>query len=255
MAGPIPHGRQFAQWTEEYLNDAEEAIRKAFVALKSSSDFRAIYQNSFAAHAVLSKLVTTRWRPAAHGIRCLLLRIPFIVASRQISLATVELRRLMELTFWVVYFTDHPIEWSEFESNPAEGFYPSVDNPIRFCAHRSLKFYIDYSAERLAKEPSGVAKIAVEELRKLSNELNSVVHPAHLSATRRKAPPFENISATALAKFGRLQKNVFRCTSIILAAIFRKQFDAFPAMHRAQFDWLIGKKDALRVRAGPFGIT
>lgn len=254
MAGPLPHSAQFAKWTNAYLVDTENAIRSAIASLKTSVDFRAIYQNSFAAEAVLGRLCTSRWRPPGHGIRCLLLRIPLLVATRQISSAIVELRRLTEMTFWVCYFTDHPVEWREFESNPASGFHPAIDQPIRYCAHRGIKFYMDYTAERLAADPSNLGIESVQDLRNLVNELNSVVHPAHLSAAQRRPPPFEDISSTSLVKFSDLQHRVFAAVVIILSAVFRKQFDVLPAMHRAQFDWLIGTKRAKRLRSGSFGL-
>jgi hypothetical protein len=254
MAGPLPHGKQFAQWTIDYLADSERITRKSFSALSNSPEFRRIYRNSFAGDAVISKLSSTHWRPRSHSMRCLILRIPFIVGVRQISLAAVELRRLIEITFWVIYFTDHPVEWAEFEANPSKGFHPSIEQPIRYCARRGLKLYVDYAAERFQSEPSGLAKIAVEDLRKLSAEINPIVHPAQLSTATRKPPPFENLGAADLSTFEQLQKAVFSASALALASLFRREFDKFPATYRAQFDWLIGDTLAKKIRAGNFGL-
>lgn len=254
MAGPLPHSKQFAEWAADYLSDAEQITRASFSALSTSPDFIRIYQNSFAVDAVISRLSTARWRPAPQAMRRLILRHPFVVATRQLSLAKVELRRLIELAVWVAYFSEHPVEWGEFEANPTAGFHPAPDQPIRYCAHRSIKFYLDYAAERLAAEPSGFGRSAVEELRRRASEINPIVHPAHLSTAARKQPPFEQLSPVELREFAEIQRAVYSSISFMLAAVFRSRFDKFPAMHRAQFDWLVGKPAARKVRQGPFGL-
>lgn len=119
---------------------------------------------------------------------------------------------------------------------------------------RGIKFYVDYAAERMAHELSGLATTAIDSLRKLSGQINPIVHPAHLSTGKRKPPSFDDLSVTALTEFSTLQKAVLSAASIALAALFRARFDHLPAMYRAQFDWLIGNTLASKLRSGNFGL-
>lgn len=254
MAAPLPHTRQVERWADEYLADAQSKLSRLLTSLLGNSAFREIYWNSLGADAVLSKISITRWRPHSRSARSLVLRIPLLAAAGQTSVATVELRRFVELGFWIVYFTDHPVEWASFEATPAAGMFSALDQPIRYCAHRGLKFYLDYAAELLAAEPSGLGLEAVTTIRGVKDELNAVVHPGKLSISPGRIPPFEGIADAELRRFGNLQQKVLGNVCLILGAVFRKKFDRLPAMHRAQFDRLVGVKIAKQIRSGPFGL-
>jgi hypothetical protein len=166
----------------------------------------------------------------------------------------MELRRFVELAAWTIYFTDHPVEWRSFEATPSAGMFPTLDQPIRYCAHRGLKFYLDYASERVDAEPSGIARAALSEIRTAKDELNAVVHPGKLSVTPGKIPPFESTTDSDLRTFADLQQKVFSNVCVVLGAMFRKEFDKMPPMHRAHFDRLIGNSTAKQIRSGDFGL-
>jgi hypothetical protein len=254
MAAPLPHTRQIGEWADQYLADAESKFAGLLKSLNGNSAFREIYWNSLGADAVLSKLAAVRWRPHSRSARSLILRIPLLAAVGQSSVAVVELRRLVELTFWTIYFTEHPVEWASFEATPTAGMFPAIDQPIRYCAHRGLKFYLDYGAERLEAEPSGLGSEAVKQIGIVKDELNAVVHPGKLSVSPGRIPPFEGTSDAELRRFAALQQKVFANICLALAATFRKEFNRLPAMHRAQFDRLVGSAIAKRIRSGAFGL-
>ena len=254
MASPLPHTSQVGQWADDYLVDADERVKRSFGGLKKSSAFREIYWTALAADGAFEKLSTPRWKPHPRAGRSLILRLPLLVAAGQVSVATIELRRLVELAFWTIYFTDHPVEWSSFSSSPGEGFFPTVDQPIRYCAHRGLRFYLDYASERFDADPSGLAKEAVKQIRRTGDQLNAIVHPAHLSVAPGKIPPFEDVSDVALRSFLEVENKIFGNVCLALAAFFRAKFDKMPPMYRANFDRLIGSAIAKQIRSGPFGL-
>lgn len=254
MAAPLPHSKQVAEWADQYLEDAHDRLSGLLESQKRSLAFRDIYWHSLSADAVIGKLSSSRWRPHSRSSRTLIIRVPFLAAAGQLSSAMIELRRFVELAFWTFYFTDHPVEWGSFEANPGEGFLQQPVQPIRYCAHRGITFYLDYAAERFDKEPSQIAVEAVEKIREAGKELNSIVHPAHLSVSPMRIMAFEDASDAELKAFGDLQRKVFGNSCICLAALFRQKFDRMPPMYRGHFDKLVGRVTAKRLRAGPFGL-
>jgi hypothetical protein len=178
-----------------------------------------------------------------------------LVSIGQVSLATVELRRFVELMLWTVYFTDHPVEWRSFLSDPNAGFSQDVRKPISHAARRELNYYFDYVRELANAEPSGLAKAAINEIKRLTRDLNSAVHAGELAQTINRPPPHEGISDAVLQRFARLQRRVFSNCCLLLAAYRRRQFDRFGASARAHFDWLVGAKLRRELRRGPFGLA
>lgn len=255
MAGPLPHTTQVQEMMEGYLDDAEKMIDDFLRLSRGSSNFRSIYRISLAADAVLSKLATRKTGPGLQPARSIVLRIPLLVAVGQTSVASVELRRFLEILFWYMYFAEHPVEWTSFKGTPGKAYGRTLDAPIYYCAHREMAFYVNYALERMESEPSGIAKQAITELRKTQGQLNAVVHPGVMATTTTKTPPFDDLSPADLAKFQIIQRCVFSNGCLVVAAFCRKQFDSLPSMHRAHFDWLIGTSLAKRIRSGPFGLT
>jgi hypothetical protein len=178
-----------------------------------------------------------------------------LVGIGQSSVGIVELRRFVELILWTVYFTDHTVEWSYFESQAGSGFAQDTRKPISHAARRELAHYIEYARELMGSEPSGLGVNAVDSLKQCSHELNANVHPSEIAKASVKAPPHDDVSEAQIRKFSRLQHRVFASSCLLLAAYRRNQFQRFDAIRRAHFDWLIGHKLRRRVRQGPFGLT
>jgi hypothetical protein len=255
MSSLLHHSKEIQNMSGQYLKDASSVINESLVTLKNSSAFQLIYRTSLAADAVLLKLSSKRMKPSLNTLRSIDLRIPLLVAIGQSSVATVELRRFMELCCWSIYFTDHSIEWAHFTSNPNRGFQNNIDNPISYCAHRGVSFYSNYVLELMKGEPSGIAHQAISSLMRISSELNATVHPGSIAILAEKSPPVDNISEQNLIKFNKIQKAVFSNSCILLAAFNRKKFNNLPPMHRSYFDWLVGAKLRKNIRAGAFGLA
>lgn len=255
MAGPLPHTSQVQTMMEDYIDDAKEVIDGYFASLRHSAQFRGIYRISLATDAVLSKLSAPNMHPRLTTARSAVLRVPLLVAMGQASVAAIELRRFLEILFWCVYFTDHAVEWISFQKGRVKGYARTIDEPINFCAHREISFYMNYAKERMAGEPSGIAADAVTHLRQVQGDLNAVVHPGAIARSPNKMPPFDELSEDALTRFRKLQHRVFSQSCIVMGAYTRKQFDRLPSMHRGHFDWLVGLPLAKQIRSGPFGLT
>lgn len=254
MAGPLPHSKQVQEMAETFLADFRREIQAAEALLKSSAEFRHIFRTSLAADAVLSKTLTPRNGPPAAPARSIVIRVPALVCARQLGACRVELRRLIELVIWHVYFEDHTVEWNRFKGEPKRGFVREMDDPIDFCAHRELTFYLNYAKSRMAEEPSKVAARAVDQLRNDQSLLNADVHPAGLVGSAMKMSPLDAVGEDALKSLNEIQRSVFSSACILLAARHTSRFNNLPAMHRAHFDWLVGAKISKEIRSGPFGL-
>ena len=255
MPSSLLHSNQIQKMMQRYLSDTSTIVNKSLASLGKSNPFRTIYRISLATDAVLSKLSTKKLRPSLRAARSIVLRIPFIVAVRQPLVATIDLRRFLELVFWTIYFTDHPIEWKRFQTNPSKGFSRDLDKPISFCARRPLNFYINYAKEYMTNEPSGLSQKSIQKLRAIKEELNATVHPSYIAKSQSRIPPVDSVSDTSLKEFIRTQRCVFSQASILLAAFNRKKFDLFQPIYRAHFDWLVGPATRKRIRKGPFGLS
>jgi len=143
-------------------------------------------------------------------------------AIGQGSIAHAEFRRFLELLFWTIYFTDHSAEWAEFQKAKNGGFSRDQHKPISFAANRELGYYVDYTAELMENDPSGLGSQSVAALRTVIHELNSNVHAGQIAKEQRKLVPYENPDSVYLSKFVRLQRSVFSSSCIVLAAYKRQ---------------------------------
>lgn len=254
MAGPLPHSVQIERLAEAFLGDVAVELGKARETLKKSASFRKIYRVSLAADAVLSKLLRTSSRPPPHAARAIVKGVPLLVCARQIGPAQIELRRFMELILWDVYFEEHPVEWERFKANPTHGFTRDEKDPIEYCAHRELEYYLNYAKSRVVWEPSKAAGEAVDELRIAKGKLNEAVHPGSGAQLTGHVVPLDPIDEPTLGDFNNLQRSVFKSACLLIASVRRRRFNTLPAMYRAHFDWLMGGQLAKRIRGGPFGL-
>lgn len=254
MAGPLPHTSQLQQLADTFLGEVEAEWGKALLSLKGSPEFRKIYRISLAADAALSRLLHGDTAPPPFASRSIVRAMPMFVCARQLGPARIELRRFMELIVWGVYFQDHAVEWDRFVSQPTHGFSRDEKDPIEYCAHRELDYYLNYAKSRLATEPSKLASQAVDQLRILKGKLNEAVHPGAGAQMTSHQVPLDVIDANALNSFADLQRLVFGYSCMLLASVRTQRFNTLPPMHRAHFDWLIGAELSKKIRSGPFGI-
>jgi hypothetical protein len=255
MAGPLPHTSQVQQLAESFIDEVKAETLKSLAYLKNSAEFRRVYRISLAADAVLSKLLQGDIAPPPFATRASVKAVPLLVCVRQLGPARIELRRFMELVVWSVYFQDHRVEWERFASQPTHGFSRDEKDPIEYCAHRELDYYLNYAKSRVAVEPSKLASGAVDDLRILKGKLNEAVHPGSSAQSAGHSVPLDAITANALQELAELQQAVFKCACLLVASVRRKRFDTLPPMHRAHFDWLLGRELAKKLRSGPFGLS
>lgn len=180
--------------------------------------------------------------------------MPLFLALAQPEAARVELRRLIEVAFWCVYFTDHPIEWDSFEKNPSKGYGTEKMTPIAYCAHCEVAYYVNYARERFAEEPSGLAVSAVNELHVSYGNLSQAVHAGTVATGTIILPPAEPATQPKLASFLDIHREVCGAACVVLSAMFRSGFDKLPPMHRRWFDWLVGNATAKRIKSQQFGL-
>jgi hypothetical protein len=204
--------------------------------------------------AVLTKLSTKRARPPLASLRGIVHRVPLIVSVGQHTRASLELRQIIELTFWIIFFSDHKVEWAEFEETWQSGPERDVGEPITFLAHRDCSFYAAYARQRFKSEPSGLALKAVNRLEQQRGTLHVGIHASRLARFPESRRPFDDPTDGSLSGFASSYKSISSSTCLALSAFFRARFDSLPPMHRAWFDWLVGKDTRLSIRAQEFGL-
>ena len=254
MPGVLPSTTKFREMVAEYLNEASDEIIRHLKSLNDSTNYRGVYRTTWAADNVLSKLKSDRNRPSLDVARDVIRRIPLLVAVGQVSVAQIELRRFLEVTFWIVYFSDHPVEWFHFAKAPDRGYAQHATDPIAFGAHREMGFYAGYAKELMKSERSGLAAEAVTKLRELYRRLSATVHPGSLAVGKTNIAPIEPAEGKVTEAFLNTFKRVSASACLLLAAFNTEQFRTLDATARANFDWLIGTRVKKSLQAGPFGL-
>ena len=178
-----------------------------------------------------------------------------LVALGQQSLAKVELRRLLELVFWVIYFTHHPREWEHFDGKRMMGFTKDTSKPIGYAAHRDLTFYFSYAKEYMEQEHSGEAVKAIQELEDIKQRLNAEVHAGQIARKPQHAIPFDTLDETEIRAFASFLRRALSALMVLLLAFDRKSFQQMQAGPRAYFDWLVGTERAKSIRSRDFGLA
>ena len=192
MATTLPHGNVIAKTVADFLRDVESDWQRVSVDASGSPDFREIFKSVWATDQVLRGLSDRVVHPSMNSLRTVVRRIPVIVLSGQLDAIQGELRRFVELVFWQVYFSDHPIEWRHFSRSPDLGISRAQDKPIEYCSHRERMFYSNYASERMLEEPSGLAGKASDELSSLCNKLNSYAHAGREIVGTRVKPSIDS---------------------------------------------------------------
>jgi hypothetical protein len=177
-----------------------------------------------------------------------------LLLSGQVESANGELRRLIEITLWCIYFTDHPIEWDRFSRDPTAGFSGDASRPITYCSRRERQFYASYAKELFEEEPSRLGMESIDQLSRSYGELNAWVHAGHAVKRRKLRPPLDDTDEAQIANFLEQHRKVCAASVLAISAFLSKRFDRLPPVHRAWFDWLVGTGISKRVRSGQFGL-
>lgn len=253
MSTILPRPADLRRQIASYVADSAKLARSRLSQAASSQGLERIFEISLGASAVLSGLTGRDLHPPLAPARSLVLRTPLLVGIGQLSVAEAELRRFVELVLWIIYFSDHEVEWRNFMSAPG-GFSQDQRQPISYAAHRQLRFYVDYSTELMRDEPSGLAVKACKSVEQVLRQLNAAVHAGGLARGAVKMPPYDELSEKRLRTFARTQRSVFAPCIVLLAAYRRRSFDKLNAVRRAYFDWLVGPTLRKEIRSGPFGL-
>ena len=229
----LPSTKEITSHIASYIDEAEPLVAKSFKRARNSAEFREIYKATLATDVVLESLSDPRIKPSLEAVRTAAVRTPILVALAQISVATIELRRFLEVAIWSIYFTHHPVEWEHFEGKRGLGFTRDPSRPIALAAHRDLNSYMLYAKEYMEAEPSGIATEALRSLEADKKLLNAAVHAGDIARKPSANPPFDGMDIKSLRKFAGLQRRIFSHTLIVLAAFNRERFDSMSPEGRA----------------------
>lgn len=251
----LPDARTLSAQYSDFVEDLRTTLASFLDAGRSDADIKAIFRSATAAHTVFSAFGDggQNLLLAAGGIarRCAVLAI-----GRQLSLARVELRRMIECVVWYVYFLDHPVEWVEFSARPGRGWGDRPQAPIAAAASAATGTFFAYAKERLQGDPSTLGKAAVDRLHVQFGNLSAEVHAAmgavHPSGSLALA--FDRYDRSRIAKLRREIQQVFSASVIVCAAVDRRLLAKLDAVGRAWFDWLVSAPPAKIIRGRPFGV-
>lgn len=252
MTTTIPHSAVIKNQLNEYLDDAQSILKTSFDEIDKSPAFRAIYKNCVGTFTPLTR-IASRQLPLLKTASGIVKRSPLLIASRQMQLAYVELRRLIETVNCYPYFSEHPVEWESFADTPSGGYAKDTDKPIFWNAHREQKFYSNYIRERFAVDKSGLIELAVNDNNQCYKDFSAYVHAALNHLTKKPLTHvFDTIDEDSLKDFADAQKRVYRATLILSLAPKPTLVGKLSAIERAWFDWVLGNANQKKIRAGDF---
>lgn len=252
MSSGLPHSQLINSQMNAFLSALEKRVDDACQSLSTVDAFRRVYKLSNAAFIALRRLSTPR-TPLLSSCAGIARRVPLLVACGQLRPAHVELRRFIECIASFPYFLLHPVEWEDYLSNPSKGFVQDQDKPIAWCAHREVRWYLNYVLERHESDKSGIAKGACKTLERCYRQLSGAVH-ATLVANSRAAllDPFDDPTPQALASLARVQADVFGAGAVLAVAELSHRLVRMDAVERAWLDWLVGSRVARVFRSAAF---
>lgn len=241
--------------SEKYLTDARSLLGKSIAAHRNTAEFRDLFKTCLAAEAVLQGLDSSALSPGLAPLRTIVLRIPLLAAAGQSSIVKVELRRYIEITFWVVYFSHHPIEWLHFSGKRGSGFSKDARKPIAFAASRDLNAFVEYAREYMEPEPSGIAARAISLLEQDKKVLNAAVHAGEIARAPSLNLPVDKPSPTESRKLAAMIKRIIGHSVLLLGGFNKNAFNGLAAGPRAYFDWVIPSAFRKDIRKGTFGMS
>jgi len=250
MATLITHSRVTHAHMQEFLSDLVISITATAEQFASSTHYKHIYKTSLASFAAL-KILGRRQLPLVKNAAESARRIAVLIACRQTTQASVEMRRFIELIVWFPYFSEHSVEWSEFTENPWTGFLKYDDNPIAFNAHREFSFYVSYIRERSKCGASSALALALADLSIAYADTSRSVHAAPLpSHGKQPLGAVDDFDDARLKEFAEMHRTTAAAGLSVVAWSRADALQQLPAVERGLFDWLLGKKSANAARAG-----
>ncbi len=253
LPSPALLGAQY----QEFVGDLKTSIDTFLDASRADPDLKGAFKSATAAYASFAAFGSdgNSLLRAASGIarRSLVLAV-----VRQLSLARVELRRLIECTVWYVYFIDHPVEWADFLANPGRSWADRPQEPIAAAASANVGRFFAYAKERLARDdPSKIGKAAIDLLHTRYGNLSGEVHAAMgaVHPTGNLALAFDRYDSASVGKLRREMHQVFASSLVTCASINPILISRLGAVERGFFDWLVSAGIAKVVRGGTFGVS
>jgi hypothetical protein len=253
MASPLPHNHAIKEDLGIYVKDAEILLSESVVKVGKDSSFTNIYKVALASHSVVEALHAYE-HPSFLHISEIIQRIPIHVLTSQKGSARVDLRRLIELYFLTLYFSDHPVEWDSLIRNPTRVMAHEKESPILANAHREPSYYRAYAKERFSREISGHGLKAVEELATAYGLLSDAAHAPTATSDLDINAAINILKPAEISQIAVLFQQIAANVCIVAAGYACKQFDELQPAHRAWFDWLVGQSLAKSIRSGRFGL-
>lgn len=237
----------------EFTDDLKLAIVAFLEVAKNNAEFKSIYNKGIAASKVLNVWAQDNQEllSAAAGASK---RAIALACIRQYSLLHVELRRFIECITWYIYFADHPVEWNVFKRNPGRSWREKIEKPIETAASSPINFYLRYLQERMADEPSGLARTAVDIFRNEYDKLSIYIHGGTPAIHGSLALTFDREDPTQHREIKNRCYKIFKNGCIIVAALKTQLLENLSATDREYFDRLVSPSTARKIREQPFGI-
>lgn len=252
-----PSSRKIEAEHREFLRDLRTSLDSHIVHARSDASLRAIYKLFRTCHASITAFAKLPGSPTEELVEAAagcVRRSCMLSMIRQVSLTRLELRRMIECVFWDVYFIDHPVEFDYFRHHP-ERRTSDLDQPIAATASGPIGFFARYAAERMSAEATGIAKDAVSTLRSAYHDLSLDIHAAKGAMSSSLVLAFDRYDNKIGERLRKLHKRVLRSVAILLAANEPRRMNHLSTMERGWFDWLVGTKDAKKIRGSDFGLV
>ncbi len=238
---------------QNFADDLGTAIISFLESSKRNSDFKSIYNKGMAAHKLLAA-----WSPdnpellssAAGAAR----RTVALLCIRQYSLVNVELRRFIECIIWYLYFADHHVEWEVLKNNPSRDWRKKPTKPIETAANAPTNHYFSYIHERMATEPSGLAKSAIDIFRNEYSVVSDYIHGAQPAVEGSLALTYDREDPQQHKIMKRRCFQIFKSGCILVAALKKNLLDDLNTTDRGVFDKLVSPSTARKIHQKPFGL-
>lgn len=256
VARGIPHTSLIAAHHRELLDELRTTLEAFLEAAGDDGEQRSVYKLCTAAYTVLRAMSVPRDLRLLGGAAGAARRCAVLGTIRQISLARVELRRLIECSVWFAYFVDHPVEFAEFEANPSRGWDSDGARPIEAIARADIGFFFRYALDRMRAARAPRVVEAVSALKTAYREMSGEVHAAlgALGASATLSQAHDPYDAKIAAHFREDVDRVLTSGTLLVASVDPRLLGHLPAVDRAWFDWLVGVDAAKEFRSDAIGI-
>ena len=253
----LPHSSVRRRHHREMLEELRVTLATFIQDAHDDAAQRSIYELCSAGYTVLRELRTSKAQQLVIGASGAARRCAILSAVRQISLARVELRRMIECVIWFVYFIDHEVEFADFQRNPTRSWDDRSKTPIAAAASAEIGFFFRYASERLSTGNCPRLVESVSRLKTAYATLSTEVHAARgsvgASATLSQAhdPYNDRIAAKVRDEIDQVMTEAV----LLVAGTDMNLIGGLSAIDRAWLDWLIGDDAAKAMRALTLGLA